>query len=63
MSRDIEVVRALSAVSLKMWPVDETWSGLFTLRDHKVIRIEAFTNRDEAVRAAVSSTRPEGRSE
>ena len=53
-------IRARSARGIEL---ETTWSGLVTFRGHKVIRIEVFTDRDEAERAAVSSTPPKGRLE
>ena len=35
--------------------VDEVWSNLYTLRDQRIVRLEAFTSREGALEAAGSS--------
>jgi ketosteroid isomerase-like protein len=32
--------------------VDETWSSLHTVRDGRIVRVEGFSNRDGALKAA-----------
>jgi ketosteroid isomerase-like protein len=38
--------------STKGLEVDEVWSSLCTLRDGKIVRVQGFTNRDGALKAA-----------
>jgi ketosteroid isomerase-like protein len=32
--------------------IDETWSGLFTVRDARIVRVQGFASRDGALEAA-----------
>jgi ketosteroid isomerase-like protein len=58
--KPIEVVDAGDQVAVAMQmagrrgdlEVDVVWSSLYTIRDGKIARIQAFTNRDEAFKAA-----------
>jgi ketosteroid isomerase-like protein len=48
----VVVVLHIRARSGRGIDVEETWSGLYTLRDGKVIRFQGFTDRNGALAAA-----------